>query len=364
MADSIASAQAAVKAAVDPTDKANAQAALEDLMGQRAQYRIDAATSAARAKIDPRNSAALARAAVQDAGRRLSFARQQGDQKSIDDALVALAEARQQERSVLLGTRAAKRLSGAQIGDSVAAAQVALKNAEDERRQALKGSEAYYAALVKVAQARKGVTDALLERRRVADLLNIDLTDPVAQAQAELRAAREALAKSQGKDDRQKAQLDVRNAQNAAEAAAFNQRLSDAQTADELGRISHQAYLQYLRNEHDRLSSIANRTRQQQDQLDQIDKLIKAANESLSGQFNLGNIKVPTVYQVRRAIQAGVGGVMANNSGYAGPQNGQVITDNSQRTLILQGVPLEEVLKRITEMYGGAPLTATTGRRV
>lgn len=364
LADAIDSAQAAVNAASDPTDKAAAQASLNDLFGQRQQYRLDAKTSSVRSKIDPRNTTALARAAVTDAKRRLDFAKAFGDQKAIDDAMITLAEAQAQQRAVLLGTRESKRLASVAVGDNVAAAQTALKNAEDERDSTLKGTDAYYAALVKVAQARKGVTDALSERHRIANLLTIDLTDPVAQAQAEVRAAREALAAAKGPDDKAKAQLDLRNAQNSAEAAAFSQRLSDIQTADELGRISHQAYLQYLQNEHNRLSAIAHRTRQQQDELDQVDKLMKAANDSLSGQFNLGEIKLPTVYQVRRAIQAGVGGIMANNSGYAGPQNGQVVTDNSQRTLVLQGVPLEEVLKRIAELYGGAPLTATSNRRL
>lgn len=364
LADAIDSAQAAVNAASDPTDKAAAQAALNDLLGQRQQYRLDAKTSSVRSKIDPRNTAALAKAAVTDAKRRLDYAKAFGDQKAIDDAMIALAEAQAQQRAVLLGTRESKRLASVAVGDNVAAAQVALRNAEDERDSTLRGTDAYYAALTKVAQARKSVADALLERHRIAGLLSIDLTDPVAQAQAEVRAAREALAAAKGPDDKAKAQLDLRNAQNSAEAAAFSQRLSDIQTADELGRISHQAYLQYLQNEHNRLSAIAHRTRQQQDELDQVDKLIKAANDSLSGQFNLGDIKLPTVYQVRRAIQAGVGGIMANNSGYAGPQNGQVVTDNSQRTLVLQGVPLEEVLKRIAELYGGAPLTATSNRRV
>ena len=364
LADAIDSAQAAVNAASDPTDKAAAQAALNDLFGQRQQYRLDAKTSSVRSKIDPRNTAALAKAAVTDAKRRLDYAKAFGDQKAIDDAMIALAEAQAQQRAVLLGTRESKRLASVAVGDNVAAAQVALRNAEDERDSTLKGTDAYYAALAKVAQARKSVADALLERHRIAGLLSIDLTDPVAQAQAEVRAAREALAAAKGPDDKAKAQLDLRNAQNSAEAAAFSQRLSDIQTADELGRISHQAYLQYLQNEHNRLSAIAHRTRQQQDELDQVDKLIKAANDSLSGQFNLGDIKLPTVYQVRRAIQAGVGGIMTNNSGYAGSQNGQVVTDNSQRTLVLQGVPLEEVLKRIAELYGGAPLTATSNRRV
>lgn len=364
LADAIDSAQKAVDAAVDPTDKATAVAALNDLYGQKQQYALDTATSVGRAGIDPRNTAALAKAAVTDAKRRLDYAKSFGDSKAIADAMTALHEAKIQELSVLLGTRESKRLSEVPIGDDVAAAQAALKNAEDERDSTLKGTDAYYAALVKVAQTRKGVTDALSERRRVANLLTIDLTDPVAQAEAELRAAKEALANAKGKDDKQRAQLDVRNKQNAAEAAAFSQRLSDVQTADELGRISHQAYLQYLQNEHNRLSAIAHRTRQQQDELDQVDKLMKAANDSLSGQFNLGDIKLPTVYQVRRAIQAGVGGIMAENTGFAGAQNGQVVTDNSQRTLVLQGVPLEEVLKQIAVLFGGAPLTATSTRRV
>jgi hypothetical protein len=410
--------------AKDPTEKLKAMAELEDARAQERLKGLERSASHRKVGVDVRDTAGLASVATRNAQERLNFTRREGDQQAIDDALVAVAEARQAqaqtllgirsskrlagvqvgdavgtaqaalsnakdeqgaalkgtqayydaitkvaqarqaETQALLGVRSSKRLAGIQVGDAVGAAQAALSNAKDEQGAALKGTQSYYDAITKVAQARKQVADALLARQKLTGMLSIDLTDPVAQAQQEVLAARRALAAAKGPDDKQQASMDLKNAQNAAEATKFNQRLSDVQTADELGRISHESYLRYLNNEHDRLAAISNRTRQQQDELDQIDKLIKTANDSLSGQFNLGDIKLPTIYQVRRSMQGGAGSIMENNNGFAGAGAGQVINDSSQRSITLNGVPIEEVMKRIQELYGGATVSSSAGRRV
>jgi hypothetical protein len=342
---------------------ADAQIALDQAQNAELQNAVEAAASRDRAGIDPRDQARLAAAAVRDARRRLDLAKSKGDQKAIDEAQAALAQVLIQQQTTLTSIASAKGLSKVPIGDNVAAAKAALSNAQAELKDTVKGTEAYYNLLAQIKQLRKGVTDTLLARRQNARLLAIDLTDPAAVAAAEREAAEDALKNAKGRDARDSAKIDVRQKRAAEEGVKFNQRLSDVQIADQLGRISHQQYVSYLQSEHDRLTSIAHRTRQQQDQLNQVDQLMKQAASELSGQFNIGTIKLPTVYEVRRAIKAGAGGIAGANNGFSGAGVGQVVTDNSQRTLVIQGVSIEEVMRRVTSLFGGAPVRTTTGRK-
>lgn len=337
---------------------------IADLLNQQRTANLDLLTAQSQAKRDSRNRTGQAKDAVADARRRLSNARTFGGALEIAQAQTALNEALQQQRDIALSLSKARAASQLQPGDIVAAAKLALSNARADKDAALRGTEEYYNALVAIAEARKQVADAQNQRRYNKDLLGIDLTDPVAQANAELRDARRRLRDAVGPDERDQARIDLRNKQNSAEAAAFNQRLSDVQTAEELGRISHEAYISYLQNEHNRLSAIKNRTRQQQDQLDQVDKLMKSAADQLNGQFNIGNIKLPTIYEVRRAIAEGSGGVKGVSS--ISGSNARVAStiDNSVRTLNIHGVPLQEVYKYIQSVVGAnVTKTSATGGR-
>lgn len=426
LADELDAANAAVAAATDPTDKANAQAAannikqqqeqhaldtaasvanskidprnnaavlrqgitnakkalsdakahgdakavadatitLNNLLGQQQQLSLDTAASVANSKIDPRNTGALSQQAVTNAQTALNDAKAHGDAKAVADATAALAQANVQNLQTQISIANARRTSKVPVGDDVATATAALANARDDLKGELAGTEAYYNTLAQIKGLEKGVADARLARLNNQRLLRIDLTDPVAQATAARQAAEDALRHAKGPDERDRARIDLRGKQASEEAAKFQQRLSDVQTADELGRISHQQYLSYLQSEHDRLAAVKHRTRQQQDELNQVDLLMKNAANELSGQFNIGDIKLPTIYEVRRAIKAGAGGVLSANNGFAGSANGQVVNDNSQRTLVVQGVSIEEVMRRVTALYGGRPVRSTAGRKI
>ena len=132
------------------------------------------------------------------------------------------------------------------------------------------------------------------------------------------------------------------DAQASAEQTAFSQRLSDAQTNERLGRISHAAYIQYLQNEHNRLVHIAHRTYQQQQELNQIDEALQAANKQLQGQFNLGNIKVPTVYDVRRSLKT---------SSTGGNQTVQSVINHIQ----INGADMNKVRELLNQLLGKTP---------
>lgn len=364
-ADNLASLSAAVDAAKDPSARANAQAALNDALNQEALAGLDRARSSDRVGIDGRNAAALAAAARRDAERRLAFAREAGDQQSVDDALAALADARLAEAQAALGTSTARRTSAVQIGDAVAAAQAALANARAEQAAALAGTQGYYQALAAVAQARQAVTAALLDRSATRGLLGIDLTDPVAQARAARQDAERRLRAAQGPDDRDRAQVDLRNAQNSEAAARFQQRLSDVQTAEQLGQLSHRQYMNYLGAERTRLQEQlrgmrvgSNGYRQALDQLNQINGLIKEASNTLSGQFNIGDIKLPTIYEVRRAVLAGTGGANANSFVSSTAQTAQSnVTNNNVQINGADLAKVEAFLKSILGPNGGQRLT-------
>lgn len=188
---------------------------------------------------------------------------------------------------------------------AIAAARADLQAARADMAAAKKGTTEYYAALSAYYGARNALTDAILEYRNNKYLLGIDITDPVAQATAALKAAQAKLRSDKGKgpDVIAADKVALRESEAAAEAARFSDRLSQVQTAEELGRISHKRYLSYLDNEHDRLRSISNRTHQQQEQLDEIDRLMKTAADSMDAQWNFGDIKLPTPYEVRRRTE-------------------------------------------------------------
>lgn len=245
--------------------------------------------------------------------------------------------------------------SGGAVEEAVAGVKTAIANLV----AAKKGTAEFYSAQSAYYQAQKQLVDAQTDAQNLRRRLTVDLTDPVATAQADLRDAQAKLNALQrwkrSPDLINQAQLDVKTAQNNAEAAAFSQRLGDVQTAEQLGRISHQAYLQYLQNEHNRLNAIKNKTRQQQDELNQIDLAIKSAADELSGQFNIGDIKVPTPYEARRFIATQAAGVS-----YTGGAN---VTQN---TLNINGTDTGMVVKVVTDLIGPSATTTrvTSSRKV
>jgi predicted phage tail protein len=160
-----------------------------------------------------------------------------------------------------------------------------------------------------------------------------------------VKVARENLKAAKGKDARRRALQALQDAITNEEATEFDRRLSDAQTAEELGRMSHKAYMRYLQSEHDRLEAIKKKTRQQQEQLDQIDRLMKAAADEVSGMFNFGSIKLPSVYEVRRMMTAGLGNVAGRVTQY---------TDDSTRTVHINGTNLSaaDIAKAVSDVLG------------
>lgn len=291
----------------DPGDRARLIDQIHSKVQEILRMEVDKAHAIRVAAIDPRNAVGNALEDLRYAEAQLGL-QLRGTQayaeaaRRVADQRQAVAHAEVELANAFFGARTFP-------GSQVDAARLALQQAKDNLGDDKRGTTEWYQDLAAFHQAQAAYADSVREAQDTAFRLGIDITDPVATAMADLRKARQKLtADSRAgapRDVIAKDTLDVRTAENAAERAAFDQRLQDMQTADQLGRISHQAYLQYLQHEHDRLTAVQHRTRQQQDELNQIDQALQASTQAINGQFNLGDIKLPSIYEVRRSIAQG-----------------------------------------------------------
>lgn len=200
-------------------------------------------------------------------------------------------------------------------GDQYSQATTNLKIARYQLSHA-KDQKEYYDALKALRDAQYELGKLELERANNARLLRIDITDPVAQARAQVQAARDQLRFDQQRGatsgtlmaDR----VGLRQAEASAANTAWQQRFSDWQTNFELQRVSLTSYLRYLNTQKQYLENVKNKTRDQVEQLNQVDRALKGLADSLQGQFNLGDIRIPTVYEMRRSLAAGGSSVTTN----------------------------------------------------
>ena len=202
-------------------------------------------------------------------------------------------------------------------GDALGGARAKLIEAQRNLAAQVKASAAYYAALKDERAAEVALAAEIDNSKDVLRELGQDLTNPIVKAQDALITAREKLARDI-KNGASRAVLNqdklaVKEAGSSLGSTTFSTNLQAAQTnfeigrnaqfAGEQGRLTYRQYLDYLKNERTRLLDIKQRTYEQQQELNQVDQAILAAQSQLSGQFNLGDIKLPTVYEVRRSLQ-------------------------------------------------------------
>lgn len=301
---------------------------------------------------------AAARTAVDNARLALVDAERNDPTKNTTAYFQALAAYRNAQRGLaqaVTGRRAAKNdLNAARRGGGLASARAALDNARDTLNQTKAGTTEYFQALSAFFNAQRTLNQAVADYRALQAQLGSDMTDPLKQAQLDVaRAAAKLKAdrkNKQGEDVIAQDQLDYARARNSEERTAFDQRLRDAQTAEQLGRMSHAAYIQYLRREHDRLAQVKDRTRQQQDMLDEIDQTIKAAMDQTAGQFNLADIHLPTPYEVRRMVRA-----QAEGTGY---QPAPTINN-----ITISGADTHEVKSVLSGLLGPLATSGTAPRK-
>lgn len=249
------------------------------------------------------------------------------------------------------------RAEAARTGGGVEEALAAIQTAQADMAAAKKNTVEFYSALASLYQAQQQLRDAVRQRQLTRALLTIDLTDPLQEASAELQSAREKLAEDRARgassDVIEADALEVRRGEINVENTRWQQFLSDLQTNEQLKRITHRQYMDTLEAERQRLLAVAVRTRQQQDQLNEIEGLIQAANEAAAGQFNLGDINLPTPYQARRMVQGQLGGL-----------GGAAATTVSNVNITVDGADTGFVLQ-VLGQYLGQPViqSATTASR-
>ena len=197
-------------------------------------------------------------------------------------------------------------------GDPLSAAIVNLRVAQYKMSEP-KNQVEYWTALKALHEAQYAYSIAQQSAANDATQLGQDLTNPLVVAREKVAEAQRQLAADLSRgalpDVTNKDRLALKQAQSAAEKSAFDQQFSDQSTNYNLQRESLQAYLSYLNAQHNYLTSVHSKTRQQVDELNQVDQALQGLANQLQGQFNLGQIKVPTPYEAR-AI--GAGGLTTN----------------------------------------------------
>lgn len=272
-------------------------------------------------------------------------------------------------------------------GNDLQAATQAAKDADDQvaafASKAERSTLEYYQAVRDANDKRFALIQAQEKAAELAGDLKIDLSNEVTvakkavtDAQKELDdAEKEADKRGYKKGSKTRAAFidpykkNLVSAQTSAETTATQSYLDGLDTQLTLGRITHQKYLQLLTERRDQLLAEYNSmSKNAQGQaarkklIDDIDKTIKSAADSLNDQFNLGDIKVPTVYQVRESIKAkSAGSVLSNNGALS--TAGNVTNDNSTRSVVLNGVPIETILSMLQDLFGKKVRT-TAARRI
>lgn len=264
--------------------------------------------SALGAEADPGNPVQSARIALQVAQMREQYLSAHKNTAAYHDAVKAVNDAQYQLTQAQAQASEAAAQGSVYPGSQMSQALAQLRSARIAVGAAEQGTAAWSQANSQLTQAQIAYGNAVLADQANVRLLGGDITDPVFRArqtlqtaQAQLRADRRRGAPG---DVLHTDELAVRQDSAAAQAAAFQQRLSDAQTLHQLGQMSDAAYLRYLESEQTRLERIKHRTRQQTEELYSVEQAIKDANNQLSGQFNLGQIMMPTVYAARALAAA------------------------------------------------------------
>lgn len=245
-------------------------------------------------------------------------------------------------------------------GNDLASATEGLAAARRDLAAAVPNTVAYWNAYGALQQQEYAYAQAVMEAHHQRRTRSIDITDPLAQANEELRVANERVAyvKRTGNGNLDQEINNQRSAQARAESTAFDQRLSDIEHAHNMGTMSDQAYLAFLNSESRRLHNIANRTRQQTEQMQQMDQAIKAAADAMQGQWNLGDIRIPTPYEARRFIERSGQG--------AEYQQGAQISNTQTNHISFAGLTRQEVEAILRDVLGASATqrTATTARKV
>ncbi len=195
-------------------------------------------------------------------------------------------------------------------GGDVSAAMAAIVSAQDQLQHNQKDSAAWWRAYASLWQAKQQLAKAEVTEASTLYMLTHDFTNPVVQAYDKLVEAEKTLSLDKklhfSREVIRKDELALDQAKAADQKAAFDQELQDIQTKEQLGQMSHAAYVRWLQNESKRLHDIKHMSRQQYDEMNQVDQALLQANDSMNAQWNLTSIDARgLIYQVKALSQIG-----------------------------------------------------------
>lgn len=219
----------------------------------------------------------------------------------------------------------------AQDDISTAARQLSLARTPLERAQATQ----------QLMDAQNNYNQAVLQHiKNETDLAASLVIDPVQKARIQLQGAQRELAAAKGIDNRLTAQANVNNLKQAYEQSLIQQRQSTTEFQLNMQQITVQQAINQLQ---DLLKLRGITLQDRQSILQRIRQL--QLTDNTGGQFDLapGNIKLPTPYDVRRAVQRAVGARVAaateaaQQGSTAGVRGGSVPRGHDVQAIIRTG---------------------------
>ena len=326
-----------------------------------------AAAAAGLAGVDPRDRLGNIRQQITNARNKPV-----GDAQGRAEQQLALNQLQLQARQENLAIANAREVANIFPGDVLGQARATLDSATRGLNAALRGTTEFYTALRAQKDAQVAYAAAVDAGKDVLRELSGDVTDPVFNANEAVRRAQEKLKRDRrlhaDKNTTNNDELDIIKAQQAAQKSSLDQQLSLQATQVALHQESYTAYLGFLQKEDTSLRNQlkakkkgAQGYQQLVDELNTVDQAILNVNKQLSGQFNLGAIKVPTVFEVRRAIltatpPAAPTGAASITPRAPSPQVNSSVTTNVQ----INGADLVQVKSLITSLIGPAAANRKT----
>jgi len=230
------------------------------------------------------------------------------------------------------------------IGSSMSASAVAVQIAQQKvaaLKQATVMEEELIQAETALANAQEDYFQLVLQYAAIVRRQGIDISDPLLLAQADLRDALEQLVNAKGDLEKAEAGESVRAADLAADQAFYDSRLEDLQFLHDTDKLGKAGYIDALRA----LQAGVDRSTYQGEQIwRDIERTIMGLVDQVEAGFNIPTeIRMPTLFEVRRAVQA--------------DEMGLNYQDNRQQDInlyITEEVDLLAALEAIDLAFGGA----------
>lgn len=269
-----------------------------------------------------------------------------------------LWQQQQDQASVEEARAAAQAIPGSQISQGqaqVTSAQIALNNYRPY-------TAAWWQALKQLNDAKYQLSQTELAAANTDAMLGIDMTNPVQVAREKVDEAQRQLQADIARGADQSVintdTVNVRDATQNAQKTKMQQNLNDAQVAYSLNQVSGAAYLRFLEGQNNNIQAqlagmktTDDGYRQLQEEGQNVSQTIKNVASSMSGQFNLGQIKVPTVYDVRESMAAQTGSYNYH--------------DQSVQNIYIDGANTQTVINTLNSLLGpqAVQTRALTARR-